>query len=209
MTDQTTPTQRDPNQAFLEIVYLFIAPVALIYIGVIPYSWRLLVLVSVSLFIMSIIQYQAWPKKQLGLVHPFSLRATIVWLLFALVGTVIIIFYARRFGFTPLNLLDWQESWRLILFFIPLSVLQEVAYRAFLTARLETFSFPMGHRVFLNAALFALLHIIYPYAAITLPVAFIGGALFAFLYEKYRSLPLACIAHCILNFVAVLFGLFS
>lgn len=201
--------KKDSAQAFLEIVYLFIVPVVLIYIGVIPHSWRLLVLFSVVLLISSIIRHQHWTRLQLGLVKSFSPRAAFAWSVFTLLGAGIIVWYATTFGFSPTPLGDWNQSWQLILFFIPISILQEVAYRAFLTERLREFSFSTRHRIVLNAALFALLHIIYPYAAITLPIAFIGGLLFAWLFERHQSLPLACISHSILNFTAVLFGLFS
>lgn len=197
------------NQAFLEIVYLFIVPVVLIYVGVIPHSWRLLVLLCVVLLISSIIKYQHWTRAQLGIASPFKYKAVLAWMIFSVISTVLIIFYAQAFGFEPLALFDWSASWQLILFFIPISVLQEVAYRAFLTERLREFSFSMRHRVILNASLFALLHIIYPYAVITLPIAFFGGVLFAWLYEKYPDFIMACIAHSILNFTAVLFGIFS
>lgn len=202
-------SHKDQSQALLEIVYLFIVPVVLLYFGAIPYSWRLLVLVAVSLFIMSVIRYQRWTKAQLGLSNVWERKGMLAWGVFSLIGVAAIAYYARKFGFEPLSLLAWQESWRLLLFFIPLSVLQEVAYRGFLTERLRQFSFVPLHRVLLNAALFTLLHIIYPYAAITLPIAFLGGLLFAMLYEKHPSLVLACIAHSAVNFTAVLFGLFS
>lgn len=202
-------TSRDVDQAFLEIVYLFIVPVVLIYVGVIPHSWRLLVLLCVIILIWGIIRYQHWTNAQLGLAKPFTFRAILSWGIFTLVGVIAIIAFAKHFDFHPLNLLNWSESWRLVLFFIPISVLQEVAYRAFLTERLKEFSFSLFHRTLLNAVLFALLHIIYPYAAITLPVAFIGGFIFSIIYERHPDLVLACIAHCILNFTAVLFGIFS
>ena len=202
-------TGRNTNEAFLEIVYIFIAPVALLYVGVIPYSWRILVLLGISLLIMSIIRYGRWTRAQLGIAHLFRPRATAAWSFFTLLGVVAIVYYARRFDFDPVVLGDLASSWRLLLFFIPLSVLQEVAYRGFLTERLRQFSFSRFHRVFLNAALFTLLHIIYPYAAITLPIAFIGGLCFAALYEKHPDLLLACMSHSVLNFTAVYFGFFS
>lgn len=210
--ETTVPQQqnsRDVDQAFLEIVYLFIVPVVLIYVDIIPHSWRLLVLLGVLILIWGIIRYQHWTKAQLGLANPFRFKAIVSWSIFTIVGVVAIIFFAKQFDFTPLNLLNWSESYRLILFFIPISVLQEIAYRAFLTERLKEFSFSLFHRTLLNAVLFALLHIIYPYAAITLPVAFVGGFIFSLIYERHPDLVLACIAHCFLNFTAVLFGIFS
>ncbi len=204
-----SPAVKKQNEVFLEIVYIFIAPVILIYLGIVPYSWRLLVLLCISLLIMSIIRYQRWTKGQLGLSERLSVGSVAVWGIFTAAGVVAVAFYARRFAFVPIDLFDFQESWRLLLFFIPLSVLQEVAYRAFLTERLRQVAFSSAHRVLLNAMLFTLLHIIYPSPAIALPIAFVGGFLFSLLYEKYPSLLLACISHCLLNFTAVLFGLFS
>ena len=209
MTEQTAPSPRDPNQAFLEIVYLFVVPVVLIYTNIIPHSWRLLVLLCVVLLISAIIKYQHWTKAQLGIYVPFSKKAVLAWGMFAVVGVASIVFFADKFGFTALDLSDWQQSWQLLLFFIPISVLQEVAYRGFLTERLREFSFSVPHRVLLNAVLFTFLHIIYPYAALTLPIAFIGGLIFSWLYERHKDLVLACIVHSIVNFTAVLFGIFS
>ena len=207
-----SPTQtheNNPDQAFLEIVYIFVVPVALIYIGIIPYSWRLLVLLGFSLLIMSIIRYQHWNKVQLGLSKLFRPRAIVAYGLFTFVGVLSIIYYAKRFGFDPIDITDWQKSWQLFLFFIPLSVLQEVAYRGFLAQRLREISTNIPHRLLLNALLFTLLHIIYPYAVLTLPIAFVGGFIFAWIYERYPDLILICITHSILNFTAVMFGLFS
>ncbi|MCC6198704.1 CPBP family intramembrane metalloprotease [Candidatus Nomurabacteria bacterium] len=209
MEQSSSAYSHDRNYPMLEIVYLFVAPVVLIYLGVIPYEWRIIVLLCITLLMVGIIRYQHWTAVQVGMEQSFASRKLFAWGLFTILAALGIILYAKKMGFEHINLFHWQESWRLILFFIPLSVLQEVAYRTFLTERLRHFSFSFWYRIFLNAALFTLLHIIYPYAAITLPIAFVGGILFAWLYERYPSLLLACIVHCVVNFVAVYFRLFS
>jgi membrane protease YdiL (CAAX protease family) len=104
---------------------------------------------------------------------------------------------------------DLVVSWRLIVFFIPVSVFQEIVYRGFLMPRLGSILKNNVQVVFVNALLFALLHIIYPRPEIMLSLAFVSGLVFAVLYQKYPNIVLISITHAILNFVAVMFGFFT
>jgi uncharacterized protein len=204
----TQSAVRTQDELFLEIVYLFIAPVVLIYLGVIPYEWRVIVLFIVSFLIMGIMRYQHWPKEKMG-VAPIDPRTAMTYTVFTVLAAASIITLAQWLGYTPINLHDWVQSWRLILFFIPLSVLQEVAYRGFLSARLKELTNNTLHRVLINTGLFTLLHIIYPFPILVLPIVLIGGVCFAVLYERHPNLLAISIAHSALNFIAVLYGFFS
>jgi membrane protease YdiL (CAAX protease family) len=62
--------------------------------------------------------------------------------------------------------------------------------------------------IFLNASLFALIHIIYINTDIVLPLTFIGGIGFAVMYYKYPNLVMISISHTILNFTAMILGFF-
>jgi len=62
--------------------------------------------------------------------------------------------------------------------------------------------------IILNAALFALMHVIYLNAMFVIPVTFIAGLGFAWMYYKYKNLVLISISHTILNFVGMIMGFF-
>ena len=196
------------DEIFLEIVYIFILPVVLIYLGVINMEWRVLILFICALLISGIIRHQRWSKDKLGLV-PINKQALFEYTLFTILGVLGLVLFARYFSFAPIDITDWNESWRLILFFIPLSVLQEIAYRGYLSARLRELFTSRAHRILINTGLFALLHIIYPLPALLLPIVIIGGLFFAWLYERHSNLVLISMSHSILNFTAVMFGFFS
>lgn len=63
--------------------------------------------------------------------------------------------------------------------------------------------------IIINGLLFSFLHIIFPKPQIMLPLALMAGLGFAFIYYKFQNLILISLSHGILNFFAVLYGLFS
>jgi membrane protease YdiL (CAAX protease family) len=104
--------------------------------------------------------------------------------------------------------LNWWKNAKFLLLFIPLSVLQEVIFRGVLMNMLRrVFTNPV-FIIGLNASLFALMHVIYLNSAFVLPVTFIAGVGFAWMYYKYQNLVLISISHTILNFVGMILGFF-
>ncbi|MEA3398924.1 MAG: CPBP family intramembrane glutamic endopeptidase, partial [Patescibacteria group bacterium] len=88
------------------------------------------------------------------------------------------------------------------------SVLQEVVFRGVLMHMLRrAFKSPF-FIIILNAALFALIHILYADAKVILPLTFLAGICFSWLYYKYPNLILISISHTILNFTAMILGFF-
>lgn len=197
------------TDALVEITYLFVVPVLLVYLDIIPIEGRALVLLLVSLIIFRIMRHERWTKSMMGLSGLFRLKAVFVYAAITMVGVVAIRLYGEALGFEPLNLFDLSQSLQLLLFFIPLSVLQEVAYRGFLSERLKSVSQRRTVRVFISTILFTFLHIIYPFPQIMLPLAAVGGVVFALVYEAYPDLLLVSFMHMAFNFTAVLFGFFT
>ena len=62
--------------------------------------------------------------------------------------------------------------------------------------------------IFVNAAVFALIHVIYLDTVFVLPLTFMGGIAFAWIYYAYPNLPLISLAHTVLNFTAMILGFF-
>jgi membrane protease YdiL (CAAX protease family) len=194
---------------WIEISTFFIAPVILIYLGIIPVEWRVIVLLCVSLILLSIIRHERWTKEMLGLKPIASAHAIVIYTIVTMLGVAALKWFAAVVGFVPLDTFALRARPELTLFFIPLSVLQEIAYRAFLAQRLHSLTDKRMARILINVALFTLLHIIYPFPLIGLTIAAVGGFVFAYLYERYPSIVLICISHSILNFVSVWLGFFT
>ncbi len=193
----------------IEIITFFVAPVLLIYFNIIPIEWRVIVLLSVSLILLSIIKHERWTKEMVGL-GPIRLGRAVVWYSsITIVGVVALKWFAAVVGFVPLDTFALRARPELILFFIPLSVLQEIAYRTFLVQRLRVLTDRLWVRVLLNTALFTFLHIMYPFPLIGLPLAAVAGVTFSYLYERYPNIVLVCAMHAVLNFVSVWLGFFT
>lgn len=208
-TNHVSKRRHDIDRVVAEIIYIFTLPIFLLKIGAIPLQYRFFVLTTLSFAVLSIIHHEKWTEEELGFYHKSSVAALASYGAFAIFGTLFLIWYAKHLGFHALDVDDLSVSWRLVVFFIPVSVFQEIVYRGFLMPRLHGVFKNKIQVVLLNAALFALLHIIYPKPLIMLPLAFVSGIVFAMLYEKYPNIILISIVHAILNFVAVMFGFFT
>jgi membrane protease YdiL (CAAX protease family) len=62
--------------------------------------------------------------------------------------------------------------------------------------------------IILNAGVFALMHVIYLNFKFVLPMTFIAGIGFAWMYYRYKNLILISVSHTVLNFVAMILGFF-
>jgi membrane protease YdiL (CAAX protease family) len=102
----------------------------------------------------------------------------------------------------------WWENARFLALFIPISVLQEIIFRGILMHMLKRAFQSIPFIIILNASLFALIHIIYLNTSIIMPLTFIGGLGFAWMYHKYPNLIMISISHTVLNFTAMILGFF-
>ena len=126
--------------------------------------------------------------------------------LFTIGGVLFLVWLASIVPHEPF--LKWWQNVRFLLLFIPLSILQEIIFRGILMNMLKrAFSNPI-FIIGLNAGVFALMHVIYLNFIFVLPMTFIAGIGFAWMYYKYENLVLISIAHTILNFTAMILGFF-
>ncbi len=190
-----------------QIFIIFILPVFLLYFGIIPMSWRIVLLTICSLIIYGIITREEWSYEEMGIHHDNFKKAIPFYLSFVVIGVVALFLLDHK-----LNMPDIETQKYLIrtwIFFIPISFFQEFAFRSFLIPMLKKIYSNNYFIIFINAILFMFLHIIFPNLGIGLPIAFISGVFFAWLYIKYPNLVLISITHSILNIVAVLLGFFT
>ncbi len=200
------PEKRVIETWLVEIFYIFILPIALLYFGILGGEWRVTLLLIASLLIYGIIRHNNWSRSMVGIKHS-SRKEVIAYLLFTIAGVAVIYFAAQYLDYHPQS--EWWRNSHFFFWFLPLSFYQEFVYRGFLMTLLRrAFTSPLII-IFVNALLFALLHVIYPFPSIMIPLSLIGGLGFAAIYYKYPNLLLVSIAHAVLNFVAVLYGFFS
>jgi hypothetical protein len=190
----------------VQIFIIFILPVFLIYFDILPVSWRIILLAICSLTIYGIISREKWSLENLGLhLHNFK-KALPFYASFTFLGVLILFFIHHQINLPDIDTkIFFIKAWA---FFIPISLFQEFAFRSFLIPRLKMIYKNKLFIIFFNAVLFTLIHIIYPNWGVGLPLAFVSGIFFAWLYLKYPNLVLISITHAVLNITAVLLGFF-
>ena len=198
-------TKREKELVWLQILYLYILPVLLLYFKILSGNFRFILLLGVSILLYGIVKHNHWTYADLGIKHNF-MKDIVPYILFTIGGVLFLVWLATIVPHEPF--LKWWKNIKFLLLFIPISVLQEVAFRGVLMNMLKrAFKSPI-FIVGLNAGVFALMHVIYLHSTFVLPMTFIAGIGFAWLYYKYENLILISLAHTILNFVAMILGFF-
>jgi membrane protease YdiL (CAAX protease family) len=197
--------KRQRQLVWVYIFYLFVLPVILLYFNVIHENLRVILLIIVAMLLIGIVRREKWTYEDAGLKKDFLIDFW-PYLLFT-VGSALFLFWLSKI--TPHEpMSDWWKNYRFLLLFIPISVLQEVAFRGILMNFMtRAFSNPI-FIVSLNALIFAFMHVIYLNTIFVLPFTFIAGIGFAWIYLKYKNLILVSISHTVLNFIAVALGFF-
>lgn len=195
------------KQLALQVVLVFIVPVILIKVGIIPILWRVPFLAAVSAVLGFIMYRQGWKFSDIGVHWPIKKSHVLPYIVFTVLSTFIIAQFGEKIGYEEV-VKWWQHHHFLYVFFI-VSLFQEFLYRGYLIPVLKKFKSSYGSVVILNALLFMALHVIFPNLHIGLPLALIGGIGFAMMYMRYPDLILIIISHAIINFFAVLYGFFA
>ena len=189
-----------------QIVLIFILPVALLYFNVVSSDWRVFLLALCSLFIYGIIRHEKWTHEDMGLNNNFK-KYLLPYIIFTIVSVGLIFFIDSKIGFESIR--HKPVLLEKLLLFLPISFFQEFAFRAFLIHRLKLISKSNLTIIGINVILFTLIHVIYPSLNVILPVTFIGGIFFAWLYIKYPNFLLISLSHSAVNITAVLLGFFG
>lgn len=191
----------------LQIIGLFVLPVLLLLVGVIPVTFRFWVLGIFSLAILALIVAERWSLQSLGL-RTDNLRHSLVpYFLFTLVGVVVIVGLAKVLGKHPVN--EWWTHVHLLGWFVPISFVQELGFRSWLMPKLETLFKNYWVVIAVNGLLFAFMHTIYPDPLLLLPLGLGAGLGFAVMYHYYPNLYLISLSHMVLNFVTTMHCFFS
>lgn len=197
--------KKEREIVWLQILYLFLIPVLLIYYDVISNNFRALLLLIVTILLYGIARFEKWSKEDFGLKKKW-LKDFWPYFIFTIIGVVFLLI-AEEFEIGK-PFLNWWKNAKFLLLFIPLSVMQEIVFRGVLMNMLRrAFSSPI-FIIILNASIFSLMHVIYLNSAFVLPLTFIAGLGFAWMYYKYQNLVLISVSHTVLNFVGMILGFF-
>jgi len=197
--------KRKRELVWVQILYLYIFPTLLLYFKILPGNFRFVMLFGIALLLYGIVKHAKWSYSDLGIDNDF-MKDIVPYTIFTIGGVLFLVWLAQVVPHSPM--LGWWSNLRFLILFIPVSVLQEVAFRGILMNMLRrAFSTPFLV-IIINSAVFAMMHVIYLNSVFVLPMTFIAGVGFAWMYYQYKNLPLISISHTILNFVAMILGFF-
>ena len=198
-------TTREKEIVLVQIFYLFLLPIFLLYFHIIPGSYRFIVLASVALMLLGIIHKSQWTLYDIGFKKDWRSDWK-AYLLFTVGGVFFLYWLATIVPHSPF--LDWWENEKFLLLFAPISILQEIIFRGILMKMLLQSFKRIEIVILINAIVFTLMHVIYLNAIFVLPLTFIAGIAFAWIYLYRPNMVLISISHTILNFVAMVLGFF-
>lgn len=197
---------RKKELIWVQILYLFVIPTLILYFKVLPENFRFLMLFGIALLMYGIIRHSKWSLFDLGIIKNFK-KDIIPYSIFTIGAVAFLFWLSIIVPHSPF--LKWWVNAKFLLLFIPISIFQEIIFRGVLMKLLrQAFSTPV-FIIALNAAVFALIHVIYDNSTFILPMTFMAGVGFAWMYYRYPNLVLISISHTILNFVAMIFGFFT
>lgn len=198
-------TKKGKELVWIQILYLYLIPIILLYYKVIPSNFRVFCLLIVALLLYGIARYEKWNKLDFGIQDSWR-KYFLPYLIFTIAGIVLLLAIEEFEIGSPM--FHWWKNAKFLLLFIPLSVTQEIIFRGVLMNMLRRVFTNKWFIILLNASVFALMHIIYLRAYFTLPLTFVAGIGFAWIYYKYPNLILISISHTILNFTGMILGYF-
>lgn len=190
----------------LQIFLVFILPVFLLYFKIVPDSWRFFFLSLGALAIYGIITKEEWTHEEMGIRHDNFWKSLPYYFIFTVLGVASLFLLDYRVS-TGIEITQ-RYFFQTLILFLPISFFQEFAFRSFLIPRLQLIFSHNFTIILVNTLLFTIIHVIYPSLIIGLPLAFVGGIFFTWLYLKHPNLLLISLAHAVTNIVAVLLGFF-
>lgn len=198
--------KRSTMLIILEILFLCVSPIAILYFGAIDIHDRLWILAAYTSFVGLIVLRSHFSMKTLGMRVDNIRKDFLPYLIFTTLGVVGLLVYAH---YLEQQHIQWPQTAQLFLLFLPVSFAQEFLFRSYLMHRLRQLFKSIATVVLVNAVLFTFLHAMYADILINLPLAFVAGVAFALMYYKYPNLWLISLSHGILNFVAVYYSFFA
>lgn len=147
---------------------------------------------------------EKWSLMRLGLRLDNFNASLWPYLVFTILGFLAIFAYATLLK-QP-HAIDWHKTSFFLHVFLLMSVAQEFIYRTFLIPKLMTFTQNTALVMLIDSAIFLSPHLIYAELKKSLPLVFIGGLGFCWMYIHYPNLILISLSHAVLNATVIYFG---
>ncbi|NJO64383.1 MAG: CPBP family intramembrane metalloprotease [Richelia sp. RM2_1_2] len=195
---------KERQKVLLIIIFAYILPVLLVYLRLVPFTWRFSLLIFAAVAIFAIARLYRFSPVELGFTKKHlgtSLKAIAVPTL----GCALLMFL---YYFLQGSRIDNSAySWTFYLFFVAISSpVQEFLYRGFLFKLFTITKMRKWLQIILSAFLYSFVHLIYRDLT-TLLSTFAIGIFWGYHYAKYRNLHSIVISHSLLGAIAILVGL--
>ncbi len=188
------------------VFFLFISPIAILYFGLIPFTYRLWLLAIYTVIVAVVAFRDQRTLRSLGLRTNNFKETVLPYVIFTTGAVALLLIVAHLLGKQTIP--EWTSNSHLLFLFIPISFTQEFLYRGFLMHELRRFYTSILSVIAVDALLFTYLHVLYGEPFVTLPLALVSGVAFSYMYYKYPNLWMVALSHSVLNFVAVLYSFF-
>ncbi|MEM6399158.1 MAG: CPBP family intramembrane glutamic endopeptidase [Cyanobacteria bacterium P01_D01_bin.116] len=195
---------RERQKVVLIILFTYILPVLLVYLQLIPFTWRFYLLILAAAAILIINLLYRFSPLELGFTKK-NLLSSLKAIALPTLGCALLMFGYYLLQGSRIDNSDY--SWTFYLFFVAISSpLQEFLYRGFLFNLFSTVKMRKWQQILLSAFLYSFVHLIYRDLP-TLISTFAIGIFWGYHYIKYRNLHSIIISHSLLGAIAILVGL--
>jgi hypothetical protein len=185
------------------ISFLYILPVVLLLIKVIPFSDRFLVLAITGALIIGLALLNEISLADLGFNHQNLLPAIKDILPVTIISSVLMIAFYLKYG---MRIDNSSIPWYFYVFYISLSSpLQEFLYRSYLFNQLAQIQLNQGSIIIITSILYSFAHSIYQ-DLLTILLSLIIGLYWGYHYNRFKNFYSITFSHTILGIVAILTG---
>ncbi|WP_017651549.1 CPBP family intramembrane glutamic endopeptidase [Fortiea contorta] len=195
---------KEQQKVILIVGLAYILPILVIYLGLVPFSWRFGILILAAIVILAIARFYRFSALELGLTKQNLANSLKAIALPSLASALLMFIYHMTQGSRIDNS---AYTWSFYLFFVSVSSpLQEFLYRGFLFGIFERAKLAIWLQILFSTILYSFVHLIYRDVP-TLLSTFIFGLFWGYHYAKYRNLYSIIISHSVLGAIAILLGL--
>ncbi|MEH2154564.1 CPBP family intramembrane glutamic endopeptidase [Nostoc sp.] len=195
---------KERQKVILIVGLAYILPVLLIYLGLVPFSWRFYLLILAAIAILAIARLYRFSFLELGFTKQSLITSLKAIALPTLASALLMFIYYFIQG--P-RIDNSVYKWTFYLFFVGVSSpVQEFLYRGFLFGIFSRAKLAIWVQIILSTLLYSFVHLIYQDVP-TLLSTFIVGMFWGCHYAKFRNLHSIIISHSLLGAIAILVGL--
>jgi len=188
------------------LVAIYLVPIALIGLNVIPFEWRMPGFFILLLYVIIIAIHQKFSIKELGIRFDNAWESIGWSLIITLISIVFLFIIFPNRIFEPAKPPPWHLFYPA--YILVLAPAQEFFFRGFLFAEMDRLKIiGQAKQIAISALLFGYIHIIYR-SGVFLLLALAVGAIWGALYYRHRNIFGVVIGHIILGIFANIFGIF-